>query len=160
MVNYRDLNQECWQNHRTDHDSSEKSISDPNFMEPLETAAADFDDTEINETSCLLCSLIFPSPEECRHHMLVDHKLDIGAIRIALNDDFYNIVRFVNYSRYMKAQNRCFVCGNEVKGDYVEHVQNHQGIKTPEDLSQILGEDQLLIPFIDGDPLLWALEDY
>ena len=128
-------------------------------MEPLEAAAAeDFSDTEVNETVCLICEAVFPSPSDAIRHMKIVHGFDINELRKRMKYDFYNSVRFINYSRYMKSKHRCFICGCDVDGDYAQHISLHDE-KIPDDLSRVIAEDQLLIPFIDGDPLLTELED-
>jgi hypothetical protein len=126
-------------------------------MEELEVAAADFDDVEISETVCLICDVVMMTPEDVVGHMKAAHAFDLANARAALNRDFYNSVRFVNYARFMKAQGRCFVCAQTVAGDYTVHVECHSD-KDPRDLTPIVGEDQLLIPFIEEDPPLTELE--
>ena len=150
MINYLELNG------FTGSDDDD----DNNFehMESLELAAADDKETEVNETSCLICDYIFPSPEEVIQHMRNIHDFDIKLVRQKANYDFYNCVRFINFARYMKSNGRCFICKEFVEGDYPEHIQQHK-VKFPEDTTGIFGEDQLLIPFIEGDPLLTELED-
>jgi hypothetical protein len=150
MVNYLDLNRQ-WEEDAEEED-------DIGEMEALETAAADFDDVEVNETVCLVCDSALLTPEDVVAHMRSVHRLDIRDVRAALNKDFYDTVRFVNYARLMKSQNRCFVCGSEVMGEYVAHVEEHEN-KVPGDLAQIRGDDRLLIPFFEEDPLLTALEN-
>jgi hypothetical protein len=97
------------------------------------------------------------TPEDVVGHMKGAHAFDLADVRAALNRDFYNSVRFVNYARFMKAQGECFVCTQSVAGDYAAHVEGHRD-KVPSDLTPIVGEDKLLIPFIEGDPLLTELE--
>jgi hypothetical protein len=145
MVNYLELDGR-WEGGPEEDDS----------MEELE-AAADFDDVEISETVCLICDVVMMSPEDVVGHMKDAHAFDLADVRAALSRDFYNSVRFVNYARFMKARNRCFVCTETVTGDYAAHVEAHSD-KVPSDLTPIVGEDQLLIPFIEGDPLLTELE--
>ena len=131
---------------------------DNGVMENFEDASKDFSETEVNETQCLICDDVFNSPEDCVWHMKADHGFDIGFIRRAYKGDFYNCVRFINYVRYNKNQGICFVCGEPVTGNYAEHYMSHREkmpIKTP----QLEGEDQLLIPVIEGDPLLTDLEE-
>jgi len=127
-------------------------------IESLEAAAADFNEIEINETVCLICDQTFPSPDEAIVHMRSIHKFSFDEIRAAFNGDFYNLVRFVNHARYMKSQNICFKCGKYIESEYSQHMAEHE-CKIPDDLSIIIGEDQLLIPFIESDPLLTSLED-
>jgi hypothetical protein len=126
--------------------------------ESLETAAEDFSDVEINETVCLICDSIFENPLSVIMHMREVHKFNIAEVTKALGNDFYDSVRFVNYSRFLKARNRCFICGHDVDTDYVMHVEAHAN-KVPDDFGMIKGEDQLLIPFFDEDPLLTELEN-
>lgn len=156
MVNYRDLDKESWQNHDLDENDNDKI--DPDHMESLETAAQDFNDTEISETCCLLCSLTFPSPEDCKIHMKTQHCFDIVGIRNSIGNDFYNTVKFINFARYMKNQNQCFVCGHQVNGDYAAHIEQHSS-KVPQSWDNVKGDDQFLLPIIDNDPLLTVLED-
>lgn len=148
MVNYLELN-----GYSPDDDEDEYSE-----MKSLEAEAADFSDTEINETVCLICDSTFHNPEETIRHMRKQHNFDINVIRKLANNDFYNCVRFINYARYSKSRKHCFICGKEVDSDYEKHIEGHD-IKYPKDFSNIVTEDQLLIPFIDGDPLLTALEE-
>ena len=149
MVNYLELDGD-WQ-----VGSDDEALE----MEPLEAAAAeDFSDTEVNETVCLICEAVFPSPSDAIRHMKIVHGFDINELRKRMKYDFYNSVRFINYSRYMKSKHRCFICGCDVDGDYAQHISLHDE-KIPDDLSRVIAEDQLLIPFIDGDPLLTELED-
>jgi hypothetical protein len=97
------------------------------------------------------------APEDVVGHMKGAHGFHLADVRAALNRNLYNSVRFVNYARFMKAQARCFVCAQTVAGDYAAHVEGHSN-KVPIDLTPIVGEDQLLIPFIEEDPLLTELE--
>lgn len=147
MVNYLELN--GYSPDDDDDDSEEKS---------LESEAADIADAEVNETVCLVCDATFPNPEDTIRHMRQAHSFDIDEVRRALKHDFYSCVRFINYARYAKSRKHCFVCNEEVDSDYAKHIEGHN-VKHPCDFSKIASEDQLLIPFIDGDPLLTALEE-
>ena len=131
---------------------------DHGVMENFEEASKDFDETEVNETQCLICDCVFNSPEDCVWHMKVEHGFELSFIRNAYKGDFYNCVRFINYVRYNHNQGICFVCGEPVEGSYCEHYMSHKE-KMPVNLPKLQGEDQLLIPVIEGDPLLTALED-
>jgi hypothetical protein len=150
MVNYLELDRQ-WEEDAEEEDDLDE-------MEALEVAAADFDEIEENETVCLVCDSALPTPEEAVAHLRALHGFEIREVRAALDRDFYDSVRFVNYARLMKSQNRCFVCGADVAGDYAEHVEAHES-KVPVDLGQIRGDDRLLIPFFDEDPLLTELEN-
>lgn len=152
MVNYLELNGK-WE---SDNDEDEDEFNGE--MEPLEVAAAADNETEIDETVCLICDKVFQSPEHVIYHMRQSHNFDINIVKKAAHHDFYNCVRFINFARFMKSRNICFVCQEDVEGDYVDHIMGHD-VKFPSDTSHIFGEDQLLIPFIDGDPLLTELED-
>ncbi|EAY02372.1 hypothetical protein TVAG_030450 [Trichomonas vaginalis G3] len=131
---------------------------DDQEMEPLEDALKDVNDTEINETQCLICDSVFQTPTECLVHMHNQHHFDISLIREAYKNDFYNCVRFINYIRYLYSQKICFVCNEPVEGDYAEHYMNHKE-KMPKTLPKVDGEDQLLIPVIECDPLLTTIEN-
>ena len=131
---------------------------DHGVMESFEEASKDFDETEVNETQCLICDCVFNSPEDCVYHMKMDHGFKLSFIRDSYKGDFYNCVRFINYIRYNHSQGICFICNETVEGDYAEHYMSHRE-KIPLHLPNLKGEDQLLIPFIEGDPLLTALEE-
>ena len=149
MVNYLELDGD-WQSGSDDEACQ---------MEPLEVAAADdSSDAEVNETSCLICDAVCVSPTDAIRHMRLVHGFDIGELRKRMRYDFYNSVRFINYARYLKSKQICFVCQEHVDGDYAQHMTIHDD-KIPTDLSHVIDEDQLLIPFIDGDPLLTELEN-
>lgn len=150
MVNYLELDGYCDEND-SDDDDADRKLS-------LEEAAADFNETEVNETTCMICDATFCSPEDAILHMKMHHSFNIYDVRKALQNDFYDSVRFVNYARYLKSKNKCFVCSEDVEGSYEEHIESHES-KIPNCLKNIVGEDQLLIPFIDGDPMLTELED-
>ncbi|KAH0803448.1 zinc finger protein [Histomonas meleagridis] len=150
MVNYLELNG------RAPIDDEDDDLNAE--MQPLEIAAADFNEIEVNETYCLICDNVFRNPEDAVRHMRQAHHFDLNDVRKLLKWDFYNCVRFVNFARYSKSRNHCFVCNGEVDSDYVKHIESHKD-KCPMDLKKFVGEDQLLIPFIDGDPLLTVLED-
>ena len=118
----------------------------------------EFDEPEIDETKCLICDAVLCDPTECVRHMHSCHNFDFQTIRKILGKDFYHLVRFVNYARQMKIDHKCFICGEKIEGDYIEHIQSHTNI-TPHDISTILNDDRFLKPVIDGDPLLTILED-
>lgn len=146
MVNYLELDG-SWQGEEIDDEDNE----------PLEIAAQDFNDTEVNETLCLICESTFMNPEEVIRHMRQVHNFDINEIRNVLQNDFYNCVRFINFARYEKSKNHCFICEQYIADNYSDHIESHEN-KIPGQISKIFREDQLLIPFIDGDPLLTELE--
>ena len=146
MINYLDL------------EGPPQEDEDDGKMEPLEEGLDDISDNEINETQCLICDDVFGSPEECVWHMNQEHGFNLSMVRKAFKNDFYNCVRFINYIRYNRNQNICFVCGEQVDGSYEEHYMMHKE-KMPKKLPKLQGEDQLLIPVIESDPLLTALED-
>ena len=148
MVNYLELNGD-W---RADDDDDRMD------MEPLESAIRDLSDTEVNETTCLICDLVLPSPDDIIKHMKEAHAFDIADIRKLVQGDFYNSVRIVNYCRYQKARHLCFVCGATVGDDYAAHIGSHD-VKLPSDVERLCKEDQLLIPVIESDPLLTELEN-
>lgn len=149
MVNYLELDGQ-WEENDSD-DDTDKNLT-------LEEAAADFSETEVNETVCMICDSTFCVPEDAIRHMKLHHSFNIYDVRKALDNNFYDSVRFVNYARYLKSKNKCFVCGEDVIGVYKDHIESHES-KVPTCLKNIIGEDQLLIPFIDGDPMLTELED-
>lgn len=153
MVNYLELN-----GHWQADDDDDDTTNDFNHMESLEQAALEDTETEVNETVCLICDNVFSSPEEVIYHMRKAHQFDINIVRKAANHNFYDCVRFINFARYMKSKNICFICRSNIEGDYCQHIMSHE-VKFPSDTSGIFGEDQLLIPFLDGDPLLTELED-
>ncbi|OHS93609.1 hypothetical protein TRFO_40117 [Tritrichomonas foetus] len=126
MVNYLELNGE-W--------SCEDDEEYDGQMEPLEIAAADDADTEINETSCLICDSVYNSPEEVIQHMRKIHLFDMSDVRKAAKNNFYDCVRFVNYARFMRSQGQCFVCGEFVNvsdggsitgNEYAAHILSHE----------------------------------
>lgn len=148
MINYLEMDGKP-----TAYDDEEDSE-----MEPLEEAMKDINEEEINETQCLICDAIFPTPRECLVHMHNQHHFDISLIRNAYHNDFYNCVRFINHVRYLHSQRICFVCNQTVDGDFAEHYMNHKE-KMPLRLPKVDGEDQLLIPVIECDPLLTTIEN-
>jgi hypothetical protein len=148
VVNYQELDG------RFDEDGDEEETEE---MEELEKAAEGFDEIEVNETVCLVCDMVMMTPEEAVGHMRDLHRFDLAEVRRALKREFYDCVRFVNWSRWQKSEGRCFVCGMNVAGDYTAHIEGHER-KIPEDFQAFRGNDQLLIPFFAEDPLLTELE--
>ncbi|EAX90159.1 Zinc finger, C2H2 type family protein [Trichomonas vaginalis G3] len=149
MVNYLEEDRK-W------HDIEKES--DEEIEETLEDGLKDFDEVEIDETQCLICDAVLSEPTECIQHMHTLHGFDFNEVKNAVGNDFYHLVRFVNYARQMKKDNKCFICGENVIGNYSDHVCQHKH-KAPLDTSTILGDDKFLKPVIDADPLLTVLED-
>ena len=111
--------------------------NDDEIDETLEEGVKDFDDVEINETSCLICDAVLTDPEGAIQHMKSFHDFDFAEIREVTGRDFYKLVRFVNYARTMRQMNKCFVCGAQVLGEYESHIFSHQK-KTPIDLNHLI----------------------
>lgn len=153
MVNYLEAGKK-WQDIE-----QEGEIDDDESKISIEEGLKDFDDdTVVDETQCLVCDTVLSRPEFVIDHMLRYHRFDLRDIQAALDKNFYKMIRFINYARSMKKDNRCFVCRCKVTGDYAEHIHSHDN-KKPADLTLIDSDDQLLIPVIKEDPLLTVLED-
>ena len=128
------------------------------IIESLEEGLKDFDETEIIETSCLICDSILQNPNEVIHHMNTFHNFHFEDIQKTLNNDFYKLVRFINYCRKMKKDHKCFICNQNIFDDYSKHINNHEK-KIPNNLLDIINNDDYLKPILESDPLLTILEE-
>ena len=151
MVNYLEEGSK-WQDIEKEGDGDdEEGMS-------LEEGLKDWqDETEVIETQCLICDATLPDPDDCIGHMAKVHRFLMEDVKKAVGKEFYKLVRFVNYARAMKRDGKCFVCGEPVVGDYADHFSWHDQ-KTPRDVSEIVSDDNYLIPVIEGDALLTVLE--
>lgn len=126
--------------------------------ESIEEGIKDFEnETEVSETKCLICDFVAPTPMQVAEHMVNFHQFDLAQVTKEFASDFYKLVKFVNYARMLKNQNKCFICGESITGYYAEHIHMHD-VKTPADTS-FLYDDKYLIPVIESDPLITILED-
>lgn len=151
MVNYLEQGSK-WQDIEREGDGDdEEGVT-------LEEGLKDWDDeTEIIETKCLICDETIADPDECVRHMAMVHGFRMEDVKKVVGNEFYKLVRFVNYARAMKRDGKCFVCGEPVVGDYTDHIGWHEQ-KTPRDVSEIVSDDKYLYPVIEGDALLTVLE--
>jgi uncharacterized C2H2 Zn-finger protein len=155
MVNYLEEDRK-WQDIEREGESDDDDEGLDNIDEER---IEEFDEPEINETTCLICEEVFSTPTECIKHMLNAHRFKFEEIRKTLGNDFYHLVRFVNYARQMKIEEKCFICGSKVcSSDYTEHIEEHKSF-IPHDIKTIVDSDKFLKPVIEGDPILTILED-
>ena len=151
MVNYLEPGK-TWADIEPDGDEDESNIS-------LEEGLKDFDcEPVIEETKCLICDTVLATPLYVVDHMHRFHNFDLKDVQKTLGNDFYKMVRFVNYARTMKNEGKCFICGSPVVGDYADHIYSHEN-KNPVDIFTITSGEKFLIPVIESDPLLTVLED-
>ncbi|KXN70544.1 S-adenosyl-L-methionine-dependent methyltransferase [Conidiobolus coronatus NRRL 28638] len=130
-------------------DNENYSISDSEFgheeYQDMENFS-DWNDSE-NEYSkdmkCLFCTEQYDSSSDLFLHCRQTHKFDFIELKLKLKLDFYHSVRLLNYIRKK-------VDENDLDSIFKVKFTGKEPLFT---------DDELLVPYLSEDPLLYAFED-
>ncbi|TPX51627.1 hypothetical protein SeMB42_g00111 [Synchytrium endobioticum] len=103
------------------------------------------DENATEDALCLFCSSMTAKPDLILEHCRVKHGFDLRLVKQALDLDLYGVIKLVNYVRSRAQEN--------------PQLLIHDFSETLIPSAEWLQGDKYLKPVIDGDAMLYALDD-
>ncbi|KAL6074688.1 C2H2 type zinc-finger-domain-containing protein [Balamuthia mandrillaris] len=152
MVNYLEPGKN-WEMLEKEVDTNDSSSDDD------EENWDDWNEEVNQETKCLFCAELLPSPQDCLSHALSTHGFDFSKLRQEWELDFYSCVKMFNYIRRKVEEKACTHCDERFRAlpALLQHMkeEGHFGVKREAEFWQ---NPQYLFPTTDSDPLLMGFD--
>ena len=165
IANYLDPNQVP----RSQNQHQDSSASDEDHLEVTceedgsadEEGWSDWDEQVDQNTQCLFCSFVAPTPLSLlQTHLPMHHEFDLSLLSTQYKMDVYDRIKLVNFIRRLQYSHAC-LCGQQFdsESDLNHHYsqnQRHCGLilESREEWSGT----QYLLPTYEEDPIFMALD--
>ncbi|KAJ8980408.1 hypothetical protein NQ317_009403 [Molorchus minor] len=128
----------------------------PGFEENSDEEYSDWNEQE-DQIKCLFCDAKETNINVLCLHMDADHNFDFGQHTEDLN--FYQKIKFINYIRKQRHDNKCFFCEEKV-GDSAElrrHMEEQEHYQMPD--VKLFDQPEFYFPTYENDAFLYFIDD-
>lgn len=146
IINYKGSNKN-WKNERKRKDSAEDEPCDwSDWQEALTISIV-----------CLICEDTFNSWESVIKHMKDEHNFDYESN--AVDMDFYEQVKLVNYIRRQLYKNRCIICDLQLlsRQAVIDHMATENHLVLPS--KELWNQPEFYFPTYENDAFLCQIDD-